>query len=76
MPVILRWVPPHELIRIPPSSNPRLEIIARAHSDKEVEHLTKFGANLVIMGEREIARGITEHIMRQLNQFDASNGSD
>jgi CPA2 family monovalent cation:H+ antiporter-2 len=49
------------------AANPRLEIIARAHSDEEVEHLTKFGANLVIIGEREIARGITEHIMRQLD---------
>jgi CPA2 family monovalent cation:H+ antiporter-2 len=58
------------------AANPSLEIIARAHSDEEVEHLTRFGANLVIMGEREIARGITEHIMRQLDQFDASNGSD
>jgi hypothetical protein len=28
------------------------------------------------MGEREIARGITEHIMRQLDRYDASNGSD
>jgi CPA2 family monovalent cation:H+ antiporter-2 len=48
------------------AANPDLEIIARAHSDEEVEHLTKFGANLIIMGEREIARGITEHIARRL----------
>jgi monovalent cation:H+ antiporter-2, CPA2 family len=48
------------------AANPDLEIIARAHSDEEVEHLTKFGANLIIMGEREIARGITEHITRTL----------
>jgi CPA2 family monovalent cation:H+ antiporter-2 len=45
------------------AANPELEIIARAHSDQEVEYLTKFGANLVIMGEREIARGMTDHIM-------------
>ena len=50
------------------AANPDLEIIARAHSDEEVEHLTKFGANLIIMGEREIARGITEHITRRLEQ--------
>jgi CPA2 family monovalent cation:H+ antiporter-2 len=48
------------------AANPDLEIIARAHSDDEVEHLTKFGANLIIMGEREIAKGITEHIARRL----------
>ena len=54
------------------AANPDLEIIARAHSDEEVEHLTKFGANLIIMGEREIARGITEHIARSLGQASAA----
>ena len=54
------------------ATNPDLEIIARAHSDEEVEHLTKFGANLIIMGEREIARGITEHITRRLGQAPAA----
>jgi monovalent cation:H+ antiporter-2, CPA2 family len=36
-------------------ANPSLPIVARAHSDAEVEELLKFGANHVIMGEREIA---------------------
>ena len=54
------------------AANPDLEIIARAHSDEEVEHLTKLGANLIIMGEREIARGITEHITRSLGQATAA----
>lgn len=47
--------------------NPKLEIIARAHSDAEVDYLKKFGANLIIIGEREIARGISEHILNQIN---------
>jgi CPA2 family monovalent cation:H+ antiporter-2 len=50
------------------ATNPGLEIVARAHSDDEVEHLKKFGANLIIMGEREIARSITEHLTRRLRQ--------
>ena len=54
------------------ATNLDLEIIARAHSDEEVEHLTKFGANLIIMGEREIARGIMEHITRSLGQAPAA----
>lgn len=41
-------------------ANPALEIIARAHSDAEAEHLTAHGANRVIMGEAEIARGMLE----------------
>ena len=35
---------------------PELKIIARAHSDEEVLYLERFGADQVIMGEREIAR--------------------
>ena len=38
--------------------NPDLQIIARAHSDAETEHLLKCGANHTIMGEREIALGM------------------
>jgi len=45
------------------AANPAIEIIARAHSDAEVEHLTGLGANTVIMGEREIARGIVEQVV-------------
>ena len=45
------------------AANPEIAIIARAHSDAEVEHLTGLGANTVIMGEREIARGIVEEML-------------
>jgi monovalent cation:H+ antiporter-2, CPA2 family len=56
--------------------NPNLEIIARAHSDDEVEYLTQYGASLVIMGEREIARGIAEHILRRINTADSTPVAD
>jgi CPA2 family monovalent cation:H+ antiporter-2 len=39
-----------------------IEIIARAHSDAEVDYLNDLGANTVIMGEREIARGMIEQL--------------
>ncbi|MGX8011952.1 cation:proton antiporter domain-containing protein [Mesorhizobium sp. ORM8.1] len=42
------------------ATNPGISVIARAHSDAEVEHLKGLGADTVIMGEREIARGIVE----------------
>lgn len=35
--------------------NPEIRVIARAHSDAEVEHLERLGASEVVMGEREIA---------------------
>jgi CPA2 family monovalent cation:H+ antiporter-2 len=43
--------------------NPELTIVARAHSDAEVEHLTKLGANTTVMGEREIAISMVEHAL-------------
>ena len=36
--------------------NPKLPIIARAHSDEEVEHLRSLGAQHVVMAERETAK--------------------
>ncbi|NFV79948.1 YbaL family putative K(+) efflux transporter [Magnetospirillum aberrantis] len=49
-------------IRQARTANPALRIIARAHSDPQVEHLSGLGADIVIMGEREVARGITERL--------------
>ena len=42
--------------------SPALPIIARAHSDAEREHLAKYGASAVIMGEQEIARAMVKGI--------------
>ncbi len=38
--------------------NPRLPIIARAHSDEEIAHLKRHGASKVIMGEHLIAHAM------------------
>ena len=45
------------------AANPDIRVIARAHSDAEVDHLSGLGADLVIMGEREIARGMVEQVL-------------
>jgi CPA2 family monovalent cation:H+ antiporter-2 len=48
------------VVELARKANPDLLIVARAHSDAEVEHLTKHGASFVIMGEREIALGMID----------------
>ncbi|MBW9051777.1 YbaL family putative K(+) efflux transporter [Rhizobium mesosinicum] len=42
--------------------NPSILIVARAHSDAEVEELRQHGADAVIMGEREIALGMVDRL--------------
>jgi CPA2 family monovalent cation:H+ antiporter-2 len=42
-------------------ANPAIDILARAHFDAEIDHLTKMGANAVIMGEQEIAHAMLAH---------------
>ena len=43
--------------------NPDLPIIARAHSEVEIDHLRKHGANKVVMGEHEIAKAMVADIL-------------
>ena len=42
------------------TANPALDILARAHSNAAVDHLTKLGADLVVLGESEIADRMLE----------------
>jgi CPA2 family monovalent cation:H+ antiporter-2 len=47
-----------------------LPIVARAHSDAEVDHLTAHGATRTIMGEREIALGMLEFALGMAKEED------
>ena len=51
-----------EIVKHARALNPGLEIVARAHFDAEVDQLVQFGADIVIMGEREIARTMIEYV--------------
>lgn len=70
-------------------ANPAITILARAHSDAEVEHLTALGADVIMMGESEIARGMSDYIVENretesappastavIGRADATDGSD
>ena len=47
------------------SLNPSIEIVARAHSEAEVEYLRQRGAHVVVMGEREIAKRMIEQALER-----------
>ncbi|HEV7253490.1 MAG TPA: YbaL family putative K(+) efflux transporter [Mesorhizobium sp.] len=59
------------LIERAKAANPNLQIIARAHSEAEVEHLKKFGANHIVLGEREIAREMASFLADEEPAFEA-----
>jgi monovalent cation:H+ antiporter-2, CPA2 family len=42
------------------AANPTLDILARAHATAAVDHLSRLGANLVVLGESEIADRMVE----------------
>jgi monovalent cation:H+ antiporter-2, CPA2 family len=44
--------------------NPPISIVIRTHSDGEAELLRRENAGTVFMGEQELAKGMTEHILR------------
>jgi CPA2 family monovalent cation:H+ antiporter-2 len=54
-------------------ANPAIRIVARAHTDAEVEHLQKFGADHIILGEREIAREMAGFIFAPHPAIDGSD---
>ena len=52
-----------EIVEQARAANPTLEILARAHSDAEIDYLKGLGADFIIMGEREIALAMIGHLL-------------
>lgn len=53
-----------EVIRQARVLAPQLHVLARAHSSAEIAHLEAHGADRVVLGQREIARCMSDHIAR------------
>ena len=51
-----------EIVRVARLANPQLTIIARADSDASKAHLRQQGADLVVLAESELARGMLERL--------------
>ena len=45
------------------AANPGLRIVARAHSEDAAAHLSRLGADLIVLGEREIALRVLEDML-------------
>lgn len=56
--------------------NPKVLIVARAHSDEEETHLKTLGADVVILGEREIGLGMVDVINRDSRAVAEITASD
>lgn len=44
--------------------NPELEIVARVHEEAEAKQMARLGVDLAVMGEREIALGLSTHALQ------------
>jgi CPA2 family monovalent cation:H+ antiporter-2 len=54
------------IVEIARQLNPGIDIVARTHSEDEFRALESLGAGRVVMGERELARGMLEYSLRSL----------
>ena len=54
------------ILELARTANPHIETVVRTHSDEELAYLKEQGVGLALMGERELARGMGEHVLRVL----------
>jgi CPA2 family monovalent cation:H+ antiporter-2 len=52
------------ILEVVKQMSPHTDTVVRTHSDSEVAYLKEHGAGFVVMGERELARGMTEYVLR------------
>ena len=54
------------IVELARQHNHAIDVVVRTHNGDEVRELEKLGANRVVMGERELARGMLEYSLRSL----------
>jgi CPA2 family monovalent cation:H+ antiporter-2 len=52
-----------QMVHIARRLNPRIETVARSHSDEETDFLARDGVDRIFMGENELALAMTRHIL-------------
>jgi CPA2 family monovalent cation:H+ antiporter-2 len=54
------------IVELARQHNSTIDVVVRTHNSDEIRELEKLGANRVVMGERELARGMLEFSLRSL----------
>jgi CPA2 family monovalent cation:H+ antiporter-2 len=54
------------IVELARQHNSTIDVVVRTHKSDEIHELEKLGANRVVMGERELARGMLEFSLRSL----------
>ena len=57
-----------KIIEIARKLNPDIQIVLRTHSDEEANMLRQENAGVVFMGEHELAKAMTEHVLQRLGR--------
>ena len=55
-----------KMIEVARKLNPKIEIVLRTHSDEEATMLREENAGVVFMGEHELAKAMTEHVLERM----------
>jgi CPA2 family monovalent cation:H+ antiporter-2 len=53
-----------QMIALAKHLNPTIEVIVRVHEEAEARHMTELGVGLAVIGEREIALGLSAHALQ------------
>lgn len=63
------------VIELAQTVNPKIGIVARAHSDEEYRYLSRLGVGLLVMGEREVGLSMSDYVLRQVG-LDAARAQE
>lgn len=57
-----------KMVEISKTLNPSVAVVLRTHNEEEADLLSKESLGTVFLGERELARGMTAHILQSLHR--------
>jgi CPA2 family monovalent cation:H+ antiporter-2 len=56
------------MVEVARQLNPGIEVVLRTHNEEEAELLRKDGMGTVFLGEHELAKGISAHVIASLGK--------